>query len=257
MKTSEFWQIISKSERIRWNDRDISVTVTNKLRHIAKERGYDSTHSKKARVFFDNRVFVTEKDGMYLAYKMDKLFKEPFFDSISFHFYEIKTSGGLVYTQPPEANDKRKPAQHICFTAHVFDRFGERVIGETNRKKTIKLFLTEMLVSGFLEDTKKVSAAYENGIGPIAIFTKSGMILGDYKHEKTPDGKDVSIVLYKTFVPFGIARSAQEESRMTELRKIADKVNAGTKLDFVEELYFKNYLNEEIEKQKIGKDTGD
>ena len=246
MKESQFLEIISKAEKITWSSMEFLSFVRGRIRDIAKNEGYKSTHSKKGRLFLSNRVFHTEKDNTYMTYRVTDFLKEPKFNAAGLHLFEVKTSGGIMYIQPASVEMRLKnQIGHICFTSHVFDRFVDRMRGERNRKACIKELMSDILGGGFASDKEKMQQASEKGEGPIAMYTKSGMLLGEFRSDGEHD-----LFFYKTFVTLDAVRPRQESARMAELRRIADKVNSNEKLTFAENSFLRNYIDEEISKHK-------
>lgn len=246
MKESQFLEIISKTEKLSWSSIEFLAFVRGRIRDITRDKGYTSTHSKKARLFLSDRAFHTVKDGAYMTYRVTNFLKEPKFNAAGLRLLEVKTSGGIMYMQPASVEMRRKgEVGHICFTSHVFDRFGDRMRGERNRKACIKELMSDILGGGFSSDKEMMRRADENGEGPITMYTKSGMLLGEYRS----DG-DQQLFFYKTFVSLDAVRPVQESARLAELRRIADKVNNMEELSFAESGFLRNYIDDEINKHK-------
>lgn len=160
----------------------------NKLINISKQKGYSSLYSSKALNFLHLRPFLSVlDDGSYVGFMFNftsdtiKNIKKNGIKINILVFCPIKTKGGTIYFQ--NNNNKKK----LCWTAHSFDRFKERIMGgKGDREDSIRCFFKKMIVSSYACDVKQ-----EQTTGTIRTAFSEGMCVGEIYED---------MVLYKTFI---------------------------------------------------------
>lgn len=208
----------------------------NKLIGIAKEKGFKDIRSKKAIEFMTGRAFVTKTTEAYVVYMASEILQHGFHTKIM-AIYSKKTPNGTVYfSYLPESG-------YMCWTAHFFDRYDERVTGKGKREKAIRSFLKDFVMGGWLEDTNKFNRAERQRKGSVAVYFGTGAMLGNRDAEN-------GITLWKTFVSKDMLRDDQKGAVQKEILKAVDELMAGT-LSEQQEVFLHNYMKNLREDLKI------
>ena len=231
----EILELINKFRVMRKSD--LVEFAHQKLRDICQQNGFKKIHSEKAKKFFEDNVFMSELNGQWIAYTIQKYEADKFLISI-IQVEEFKTRGGNVFlfTQPPKDNLGHV---FVCLTAHFFDRYKERNSINGTRIYTMRKFFKEFMAAHLVDKNIK-STGTEKSI-PACIYVKSGIMLG-FVYD--------SYIMYKTFVSKESLKKVQTRSLEMSLEKIITKVKNDEKVNQSEEKYLKNFINEEINRLK-------
>jgi len=209
-------------------DLEMTSFTTTKICSVAKNQGYTSTYSKKAKLFLKNKAFCCEWKNGILIYKLVDSFlrKDGITEEIrtlGIHLLSISTNNGIIYVT--------KTNSHIiCWTAHFFDRYSERINKQLSRNDSIKEYMKNQLIHGNLIDSDNI----KNGV--IRYFCKDGIALGETNGQ---------IVLYKTFVSNDMFNYNQHKILKNKIIKTIENSNP-----HIEEEKFIKMLMEKDE-QKI------
>lgn len=209
---------------------DLTRFAVGKFIDIVKSKGYSSPTSNKAKIYLNNRVFVTQmSDNIILAYAAR--IEEGEFSSTVVQLHKISIRNeGLFYVIPPRPSID-DVGIHICYRSHLFDRFAQRLnIKDRTRLKSIREFYRETLGKGEILDTKKFAE------GKIRLFQESGVCLGDMRD---------NIAMVRTFVDTTQLRNEQKNSLENEVDKLMSLyLKDPSSLNIAQKLFVERIINE-------------
>ena len=120
------------------------------LREEAFKKGFNKPEGKKAKLYFQKRVFVYKVDNYFVGIKVEEFFKKGAVYQY-FIILEMTTERGNLYVDFRGGNSddgyyyNQTDGSLLLYTAHFFDRYSERLSLNTSREDTIKSFINHEL----------------------------------------------------------------------------------------------------------------